>query len=233
MPDVRLRSSGGIRVTRRGGFCRRGLVFFVGVLLIAGGAEAQTTPRQLVMPFESSTRVAQSYWLGEGSAVILADDLIALGAPAITREDRLRAFERLRVPAVAALSHATVIRLGQLLGAGEVIVGSYEVKGQEIVVRARPIRIDTGRMAPEIIESGPLAEIFSIYARVAPRRAPASRVTAEQMEQGHPPIAALEQYIKGLIAQPPATRIGFLRQALRVHATFERARIELWNVHTD
>jgi len=234
MPDVRLRASGGIRrVIQRGRLRRPRLVFFVGVLLIAGGAEAQTTPRQLVMPFESSTRVAQSYWLGEGSAVILTDDLIALGAPAITREDRLRAFERLRVPAVAALSHATVIRLGQLLGAGEVIVGSYEVKGQEIVVRARPIRIDTGRMAPEIIESGPLAEIFAIYGRIARRLAPASRVTAAEMEQRHPPIAALEQYVKGLIAQTPATKVGFLTQALRVHQTFERARIELWKVHTD
>jgi tetratricopeptide (TPR) repeat protein len=209
------------------------MVLFVGLFLIAGGAEAQTTPRQLVMPFESATRAAQTYWLGEGSAVILTDDLIALGAPAITREDRLRAFERLRVPAVAALSHATVIRLGQLLGAGEVIVGSYEVKEQDIVVRARPIRIDTGRMAQEIVESGPLAEIFAVYGRIARRLAPASRVTSAEMEQRHPPIAALEQYVKGLIAQTPATKVGFLTQALRVHPTFGRARIELWNVHTD
>ena len=234
MPDVRLRASGGVRrVIRRGRLCRRGIGFFVGVLLIAGGAEAQPTPRQLVMPFESATRVAQTYWLGEGSAVILTDDLIALGAPAITREDRLRAFERLRVPAVAALSHATVIRLGQLLGAGEVVVGSYEVKGQDVVVRARPIRIDTGRMAPEMVESGPLAEIFAIYGRIARRLAPASRVTEAEMEQRHPPIAALEQYVKGLIAQTPATKVGFLTQALRVHPTFARARIELWKVHTD
>ena len=229
MPDVRQRASDGNgRVNARATLC-----LVACALLQAVSTAAQTPPRQLVIPFESATRAAQSYWLGEGSAVILTDDLLALGAPAITREDRLRAFDRLRVPAVAGLSHATVIRLGQLLGAGEVIVGSYEVKGQDIVVRARPIRIDTGRMAPEIVESGPLAETFSVYARVARRLAPASRVTAEQMEQGHPPIAALEQYIKGLIAQAPATRIGFLRQALRVHPTFERARIELWNVHTD
>src|SRR5688500_6389456 len=195
MPDVRLRASdGGRRMIRRVRLRQRGVVCFVGVLLLAGGSADAQTRRQLVIPFESATRVAQSYWLGEGSAVILTDDLMALGMPAITREDRLRAFERLRVPAVAALSHATVIRLGQLLGAGEVIVGSFEVRNQDIVVRARPIRIDTGRIAPEIVESGPLAEIFAIYGRVARRLAPGSRVTAEDMEQRHPPIAALEQY---------------------------------------
>jgi tetratricopeptide (TPR) repeat protein len=88
-------------------------------------------------------------------------------------------------------------------------------------------------MAPEILESGPLTEIFAVYARIARRLAPASRVSAEEMERGHPPIAALEQYIKGLIAQTPATKIGFLTQALRVHPTFERARLELWHVYTD
>jgi tetratricopeptide (TPR) repeat protein/TolB-like protein len=202
-------------------------------LALATGAAAQTAPRQLVIPFENAARTPQTYWLGEGSAVILTDDLIALGAPAITRDDRLRAFERLRVPAVATLSHATVIRLGQLLGAGEVIVGSFEVKGQDIIVRARAIRIDTGRMAPEIVESGPLAEIFAVYARVGRRLAPGSRVTAEEMEQGHPPIAVLEQYIKGLLAQTPQTKVGFFTQALRVYPRFERARIELWNVYSD
>ena len=90
---------------------------------------AQTVQRQLVVPFENCRASPQSYWLTEASAVILTDDLIALGAPAITREDRVRAFERLRVPAVATLSHATVIRLGQLVGAGDAVVGSVEVKG--------------------------------------------------------------------------------------------------------
>ena len=159
--------------------------------------------------------------------------MIALGAPTITREDRVRAFERLRVPAAATLSHATVIRLGQLVGAGVAVVGSVEVKGQNLTVRARSIRIDVGRMAPEIVESGPLAEVFAVYARVARKLAPGSKVTAEEMEQGHQPIAAFEQYIKGLLAHAPASKIAFLSQALRIEPAFHRVRIELWNAYTD
>lgn len=199
----------------------------------AAGAEAQTTERQLVIPFDSVSRDPQTYWLSEASAVILTDDLLALGAPAITREDRVRAFERLRVPAVATLSHATVIRVGQLVAASEVIVGAYSVQGSDIVVRVRQIRLDTGRMAAEIVEGGPLASIFDVYARVARRLVPSSRVTAEEMEQGHPPIAALEQYVKGLLAQAPDAKINFLTQALRTSPAFQRARVELWRVYTD
>ena len=195
---------------------RLGITAWCCLLVTPGDAAAQSAERLLVVPFENVSREAQSYWLTEASAVILTDDLIALGAPTITREDRVRAFERLRVPAAATLSHATVIRLGQLVGAGVAVVGSVEVKGQNLTVRARSIRIDVGRMAPEIVESGPLAEVFAVYARVARQLAPGSRVTAEEMEQGHQPIAAFEQYIKGLLAHAPASKIAFLSQALRI-----------------
>src|SRR5688572_23154977 len=183
---------------------------------------AQTPQRLLVVPFENASREGQSYWLSEASAVVLTDDLIALGAPTITREDRVRAFERLRVPAAAPLSHATVIRLGQLVGAGTAVVGSVDVKGKDLVVRARSIRIDVGRMSPEIVESGPLADVFAIYGRVARRIAPDSKVTLEQMEQGHPPIAAFEQYVKGLLAHAPASKIAFLSQAIAIEPSFHR-----------
>ncbi len=212
------------------------------LVCVTATAAAQTSQRLLVVPFENlplgagpSTALGagQSYWLSEASAVVLTDDLIALGAPTITRQDRVRAFDKLRVPATANLSHATVIRLGQLVGAGSTVVGSVTVKGQDLIVRARTIRIDVGRMSPEIVESGPLSEFFDIYARVARRLAPGSTVTAEEMEQGHPPIAAFEQYVKGLLASAPASKVSFLSQAVRLGPSFHRSRIELWNAYAD
>ncbi len=216
------------------GRSRLAVTICAAVLAFALPAAAAAQPaRHLVVPFENANSEPRFYWLTEASAVILTDDLVALGVPAIRRDDRLRAFNRLQVPAVVSLSHATVIRLGQVVGAAEVIVGSFDVADQALTVRARAIRLDTGRMAPEIVERGPLHEIFDIYGRVARRLAPGSAVTAEQMEQGHPAIAALEQYIKGLLAEAPATKTSFLNQALRIDPALHRARIALWSVHTD
>jgi tetratricopeptide (TPR) repeat protein len=206
---------------------------------LGSGEAAQSTPppasapRQLVIPFENATGEPRTYWLGEGSAVLLTDDLIALGVPAIRREDRLRAFERLRVPPVAALSHATVIRLAQVVGAAQVVVGAFELQGGDLVVRARTIRLDTGRISPELVERGPLADLLNIYARIALRAAAsASSIPVEQLTRGYPPLPAFEQYIKGLLAEAPAAQIVFLTQALRVFPAFERARVALWDVHT-
>ncbi len=126
-----------------------------------------------------------------------------------------------------------MIRLGQLVGAGVGGRGLGGGKGPGAVVRARSIRIDVGRMSPEIVESGKLSEFFAIYARVARKLAPGSAVTAEEMEQGHPPVAVFEQYIKGLLASAPVSKVAFLSQALRIEPSFHRSRIELWNAYTD
>jgi tetratricopeptide (TPR) repeat protein len=188
---------------------------------------------QLVIPFENAARESRLYWLAEASAVVLTDDLVALGAPALSRDDRLHAFEQLRVPPVATLSDATIIRVGQVLGASQVIVGAYDVKGDTLTVRARAIRLDTGRMIPEIVESGPLNDLFAVYARVARRLTPDSTVSTEQMERGHPSLPAFEQYVKGVLAENPATQAAFLKEALRLSPDFQRARLSLWNVYTE
>src|SRR5205814_87541 len=79
-------------------------------------------------------------------AVLVTDDLNALGAAAIARGERQQAFERLQVPPAAALTDATVIRIGQLVGATQVIVGSLQLDGESLVVRARTIALESGRI---------------------------------------------------------------------------------------
>jgi len=198
-----------------------------------GAAPPPAGNRYLVIPFENSTRDPRGYWLSEGSAIALTDDVIALGRPAITRDDRLRAFDRLRIPNVPTLSHATIIRLGQVVGAAQVVLGSFELKGDVLTVRARIIRLDTGRISADIAEVGSLTDVFGVFGHVAQRIVPDALVTTEQMEQVHPPLAAFEQYVKGLVAQAPATKESFLTQAIKLAPTFQRARVALWDVYTD
>ncbi len=192
-----------------------------------------TASRVLVMPFETTARDARSYWLGEGSAVILSDSLFALGLPVMRRDERLHSFELLHVPAIAGLSHATVIRVGQIVGASQVIVGTFALVGDMLTVTARPIVLDTGLSGPEISETGPLDDIFDIYDRLAIRLVPGSSSVAGQLENSHPPIAAFEQFIKGLLAEVAATKLAFLNEALRLAPGLQRARIAEWDVHNE
>lgn len=187
----------------------------------------------LVVPFDNTGGDSRVHWLGEASAVLLTDHLLALGTPAIRREDRLRAFTRLRVPPVAALSHATVIRVGQVVGAAAVVVGGFALDGDDFIVRARTIRLDTGRISPELTEQGPLADLVGIFGRLARRIVPDAPSAAGEMERAYPSLPAFEQYIKGLLAEAAEAQVAFLSQALRLAPAFQRPRLALWEVYTE
>ena len=197
-------------------------------------AQAVAAPaRVLVMPFENVTREGRLFWLTEASAVLLTDDLNALGAGAITRTERRQAFERLQVPPAAVLTDATVIRIGQLVGAAQVVVGSLQMENDQVVVRARSIALDTGRVPVDVTERGPLPELFATFERIARRMAPASTTSSADVEKQHPPVTVFEAFIKGLLAETPATAISYLRAALAGQPSFDRARLALWDVYAE
>src|SRR5437870_11494025 len=133
----------------------------------APAPDAARPDRILVMPFENVKRDGSIFWLGEASSVLLADDLNAFGLNAITRPERQQAFERLQVPSSAVLTDATVIRIAQLVGAAQVIVGSIQRDADGLVVRARSLSLDAGRLQADVTEHGPIADLFAILDRIA------------------------------------------------------------------
>lgn len=203
---------------------------FVDSRLAFAQAPAASGERFLVVPFENPAREGRLYWIGEASAVLLADDLNAFGKRAYTREERLDAFQRLQVPPVASLSHATVIRLGQVVGATHVVTGSLRLTGEMISVRARNIRLDTGRLEHEFVEAGSLDDLFGIFERVSRRL---GGQNASGSPSPRPALPVFENYIKGLIATSPPAKVGYLEAAIKLEPGFDRARLALWSVHHD
>jgi tetratricopeptide (TPR) repeat protein len=212
------------------------LVLTLTARALPGTEQTATAPapaRVLVLPFDNVKREGRIFWLGEASAVLLADDLNTLGVDAITREERRQAFDRLQVPPAATLTDATIIRIGQLVGATRVIVGSLQLENETLMVHVRSIALDTGRVQTNVTEGGPVPELFATFERIARKIAPASSKTPAEVERLHPPVAAFEDFIKGLLAETPATSIGYLDAALKLYPEYDRARLALWDVYTD
>ena len=205
-------------------------------LVAVGGpvpAAAQTAAeRVLVVPFENRRAEPKLNWLSEAAAVLLADELNARGVAAIRRVERVRAFEQLHLPPSAALSRATVIKVGLLVGASEVVLGSYSVDNEQLIVEAHSIRIDVGRLQSNVTERAPLQELFTVFDRVAGRLSSNTGVSPPPQEP-QPPLGAFESYIKGLLAESAATKATFLESAIREYASFDRARLALWEVRHD
>ncbi len=205
------------------------------LLTTAPAAHAQTAsvPRVLVVPFENAAHEPRYQWLGEACAVLLEEELTARGVAAIGRRERVRAFDELHLPSSASLTRATVIKVGEIVGASEVIVGTFRVQDSELAATSQSIRLEPGRVAPDAVERGPLVDFFAIFERLATRVAPAARTASPAPSGSRPPLGAFESYIKGLVAESAATKATFLENAIRDYPAFDRARLALWDVRNE
>ena len=188
----------------------------------------------LVVPFENRTDEAGLTWLGEASAILLTDTLQQLGAPVISRDDRVRAFERLRIPQAPVLSYATTIRLSAVVGARRAVVGQVTREDAALVVEARVIDVASGQFRAEVRERGPLDDVFGLYRRVA-RRLLAVGDDQSGAVGGEEPVlpAAFELYVRGLLAPSPEMQVPLLSEALRLSPqTFPEPRIALWHAYS-
>ena len=177
------------------------------VLALAISAQtAAASDRILVVPFENPQRDARIFWLGEAAAVLLTDDLTAIGASPITRHERQQAFERLQVPPAAVLTDATVIRIAQIVGAAKVILGTLQMDHEVLVVRARAVGLEAGRVVTDVTVRRSLDGLFPTFEQIARQIAPPTRPGVVAGEP-HPPLAVFENYIKGLLAETPATAV--------------------------
>jgi predicted Zn-dependent protease len=196
-------------------------------------AQAPTSrERILVVPFENSDREAKYVWMAEAAAMLVADDLGACGVAAVSRDQRLKAFERLQLPAIVPLTEASIIRLAQSIGAAQVVLGSFSVADGRLTARARAILLDTGRTRPPAEATGPLDDFFGVFERLARQLLPPSLAVPDRLNVDRTSLPVFENYVKGLVAETTAAKSRYLEAALKQQPSFAPARLALWQVRT-
>lgn len=188
----------------------------------------------IVLPFENPTQEPRLTWMREGAAILLGETLSAAGEVVIDREERLQAFDRLQLPAsAAALSRASTIRVGQTVGASVVISGTVAMQGDQLITRARIVRLDTGKLLPDVEARGPLSDLFTVFASLAQLIRASSSVAPPPGERLPPTPKVFELYVKGLVAETPSTALAFLEQAVKAAPQFDPARLAIWDLHSE
>jgi len=197
------------------------------------GAQMGPAARALVLPFSVTVEAnvpggeGAAFWLGEAAAILLSDELDARGAAALSRADRIEAFTRLQLPMAPTLTRATMMRVAELVGASELVVGEVRL-GSRMTVTTRVIAVDSARQRPEIVEEGPGMQMYAVFERVAARLVPG---TEGATHRPHLPLGAFEQYVKGLVAPTPAAQERFLEQARQQAPTDDRVLLALWDLY--
>jgi len=169
----------------------------------------------------------------EGAAILLSEMLGAAGETVVDRQERLEAFDRLQLPASATLSRASTIRVGQAITASVVVTGSVAMEADQLVAKARMVRLDTGRLLPEVESRGPLTDLFVVFGRLAQRVRGSSDAPPLAGDRLPPTPQVFELYVKGLVAETPSIALAFLDQALKASPSFDQARLAMWDLQSE
>ncbi|MDA1306719.1 MAG: hypothetical protein O2917_05595, partial [Acidobacteria bacterium] len=211
----------------------RTLTIFALVLWATTGlasAQGAVVERPLVLPFSVDVEgevpggEGAAFWLGEAAALLIAEELEARGIAVLSRAERVAAFGLLQLPPTSRLTRATMIRVGELVGATELVVGEVRL-GARLSVTARIITLDTARERARATGEGLSTGIYDVVEQVT------SQLLPVQPDATHAdarmPLAAFESYVKGLVATTPAVQERFLEGARQQDPDDERVLLAI------
>ncbi len=209
------------------------LLLALPLTLQPAASAAQVPPGAVfvVLPFENPRADSRLDWLREGVALLIAEVLDASDVQVVPRAERVLAYDRLQLPVAATLSRASAIKVGQTVGATAVVVGRVELDGDQLLVAARLVQLDAGRLRPEMVVRGPVGDLFATVARVA--AALSDKPAPPAGWQSPPTLGAFELFAKGLSADSATSKRTLLEQALKAAPGYDAARLALWELHTE
>src|SRR5579883_517156 len=152
-------------------------------LLPALAAAEPQAPRVAVLPFKALTS-GQKEWIGAGLAEALTTGLSAVPDLRLVERTQVRALQgELRLIAQAskeADEDAGAIKMGRLLGASRLVLGSFQLAGGEILINGRFVATQSGVIAQTFQLRGKADRIFDLYPQLTERALKALGVRAPQ-----------------------------------------------------
>jgi tetratricopeptide (TPR) repeat protein len=210
----------------------------VAAAFLLAACPASAAPRIFVMPLEVDVPTKRTYWVGEGAAILIADELQALRADAVGREQRVAAYEQLRLPLNGTLTRATMIRVAEAASATDLVLGRVSMDDRSLTLSVRVLDLDAGGYHPDMVERGAPQDLFVIARRLAKRvladvTGGAEPATTGSAPTPSPALEAFESYVKGVLDDRPEARLKLLKAALARQPDLDRAWLATWEVHAE
>ncbi len=187
----------------------------------------------LLMPFQNNSGNPSLDWIGDAFPDIFSRRLAGADFLPLGRSDRRYAFDHLGLPADFVPTRAMTIKIAQLLDADYIIVGSYNVKNNQLTSQAQILDMAALTLSQPIQSKSPLSGLLDnvndLAWEVVRKMDPKFQVAEQTFRaaDGNVPPGAYESYIRGLTAPTLTSRIDHLRVAIRLDPNFFPAWTEL------
>lgn len=187
----------------------------------------------LILPLFNLSDEPNLDWVGESVSETIRESLAAEGVIVLDRKDRDEAYHRLGIHSGAVLTRASVVKIGEMLDAGQIAYGTFRVYPPPAPGEKRSITISARMMDPKHLkqsvqfsENGALDDLAGLQTHLAWQILRAARpslaMTEQEFRQQRPSIRvdALEHYIRGLLATSDEQKHRFFTQAARLDPRF-------------
>jgi tetratricopeptide (TPR) repeat protein len=203
----------------------------------------------LVLPFANSARVRNLDWIGDSVAGSLVDSFAAEGVSVVSPEDCDQMLLEMGVRRYAQLTQASAMEIAVNLNATQVLYGEFGFvagpaagpsKGM-LRLEAQILDVRRVRRVGRYSLSGPLEDLSALQSTLAWQAlrsaAPGYAASEESFRQSRPAVRldALENYVRGILAQSADQKYRLLTTAARLapgfsHPCFQLGRLNLFTL---
>ena len=212
----------------------RRLIAALLLLLSSASLYAQVSGQTvLVIPFDNQSQAPGLQWIGNSFPEFLHDRLTSRTSYALTREDRVRAYDRLGIPADIHASRATIYRIAEQMDVDCVVLGSYNFDGRTFSTTAQLLDMRRNGLSPQFTESGPLTGLITVQSALAWDLLHALHPGISGSKTAYidsvPPIRldSFENFVRGVTSNSDDEQIRHLREAVRLDPNYTEALLAL------
>ncbi len=218
--------------------------WLAGLLLLAVLPAQSATV--LILRFHNASTMPDLSWVGESISEVLVSELSSTDLIVVNRDTRSEAMKRLSLRAEADFTKATIIRLGQAVGADYVIYGDYnmtpastaanaakDVRTSSLDINSRILDLGHFHDGPDASEAGKLADLTRLEEHLAWQNIKFLDPTANpKVEDFLTPqkmirVEAQESYVRGLLSTNKEQQQKWFMQAVNVDPHFVSPSMEL------
>lgn len=193
-----------------------------------------------VMPFKNLNQAADLQWLSQGIAETMVADLRKSGRVGVVERNQIAsAVKEIQVQASPGSEVSQAVKVGKLVGARTIVVGSFQKAGGDIRITARFVSVETGVVQDTAKTTGPQTRIFALQDEITNRllgiappaktavrkpvpvkRRPVRKSTTKEVE-------AYKLYALSLNSKTDTERRELLKKAVQVDPDFVYAADDL------
>jgi tetratricopeptide (TPR) repeat protein len=215
---------------------KRAAYLLVWLLLVGSLGAQQTAPAGrtlVVIPFENTSPTPGLEWLSEAFPATFLWQLDSPVLYVVTREERLRAYDRQGVPGGLHPSRATIYRLAEQMDVDYAVVGSYSYDGARLQATAQLLDMRAQKLLPAVTETATLNDLARLQSALVWDLLriirPDFGISKDRYISGIPPMQldALESYVQGAVATTAEEKVRNYREAVRLNPAFAESWLEL------